>query len=262
MLRCAVDAARLGLVERTKPRDHGCDIWLLPARHALFALGPALKLSRTAVVTDLKEHAGEDVVRRRWKFLPRNPLVVLQIAFSLALLTAAALFIRGAGKAASVDTGLKPGASFLLEVDASLGGYEPEPRTGTLSESERETGRFAWRGACQYFGNDSVGDDFVSKNVQRAGVSPGAGRETCDRCRRSCVQGCLEQRWRGLFCDRWSAGAARSRIYGAETTQPGPEVAIIDEALAKKLWPDGDALGQRIQYARRKGQKHEGTDAK
>ena len=35
----------------------------------------------------------------------------------------------------------------------------------------------------------------------------------------------------------------------AEATQPGPKVAIIDEALAKKLWPDGDALGQRIQYA-------------
>src|SRR6516225_7991089 len=90
----------------------------------MFALGPALKLSRSAVVTDLKEHAGEDVVRRR-KFLPRHPLVVVQIAFSLALITAAALFIRGAGKAASVDTGLRPGASYVLEVDASLGGYEP-----------------------------------------------------------------------------------------------------------------------------------------
>ena len=32
--------------------------------------------------------------------LPRYPLVVVQIAFSLALLTAAALFIRGAAKAA------------------------------------------------------------------------------------------------------------------------------------------------------------------
>ena len=42
-----------------------------------------------------------------WKFLPRHPLVVVQIAFSLALLTAAALFIRGADKAASVDTGLQ-----------------------------------------------------------------------------------------------------------------------------------------------------------
>ena len=36
----------------------------------------------------------------------------------------------------------------------------------------------------------------------------------------------------------------------AEATQAGgPAVAIIDEALAKKLWPEGDALGQRIQIA-------------
>src|SRR6202030_1035288 len=92
----------------------------------MFALGPALKISRNAVITDLKEQAGEDVVRRRWKFLPRHPLVVVQIAFSLALITAAALFIRGAGEAASVDTGLRPGASYILEVDASLAGYEPK----------------------------------------------------------------------------------------------------------------------------------------
>src|SRR5437588_7886829 len=92
----------------------------------MFALGPALKISRSAVVADLKEHAGEDVVRRRWKFLPRNPLVVVQIAFSLALITDTALLIRGAGKAASVDTGLKPGTSYILEVDASLAGYEPK----------------------------------------------------------------------------------------------------------------------------------------
>src|SRR5207249_9729667 len=54
----------------------------------MFALGPALKISRSTVVTDLKEHAGEDVVRPSWKFLPRHPLVVVQIAFSLALITA------------------------------------------------------------------------------------------------------------------------------------------------------------------------------
>src|SRR6185436_6307998 len=90
-----------------------------------FALGPALKISRSAVIGDLKQHAGEDVVTRRWRFLPRHPLVVMQIAFSLMLLTAAALFIRGANKAASVDTGLKPGASFIVETDASLAGYDP-----------------------------------------------------------------------------------------------------------------------------------------
>ena len=46
-------------------------------------------------------------MRRRWKFLPRNPLVVVQFAFSLALVTAAALFIRGANKAANVETGMQ-----------------------------------------------------------------------------------------------------------------------------------------------------------
>ena len=29
----------------------------------------------------------------------------------------------------------------------------------------------------------------------------------------------------------------------------GTAVAIIDETLAKNLWPDGDALGQHLQYA-------------
>jgi len=38
----------------------------------------------------------------------------------------------------------------------------------------------------------------------------------------------------------------------SETEIPGaPPVAIIDEVLAKKLWPEGDALGQRIEWAER-----------
>jgi len=41
-----------------------------------------------------------------------------------------------------------------------------------------------------------------------------------------------------------------------EASQPGgPAVAIIDEVLAKKLWPEGDAIGQRIQFPVR----HDGT---
>src|SRR6184192_4511727 len=138
----------------------------------MFALGPALKISRTALVSDLKEHAGEDVVRRRWKFLPRNPLVVVQIAFSLALVTAAALFIRGAGKAASVDTGLKPGASYILEVDASLAGYEPK-RAQELYRNLNE--RLAALPGVEHASISAVvpfGMFEVSRKVQRAGLHP------------------------------------------------------------------------------------------
>ena len=101
-----------------------------------FALGPALKLSRSTVVGDLKEHAGEDVVRRRWRFLPRNPLVVAQIAFSLALLTAAALFLRGANKAASFETGLHAQNDLIDRSRRQSGRRQRTANATALSNSE------------------------------------------------------------------------------------------------------------------------------
>ena len=215
----------------------------------MFALGPALKISRTTMITDLKEHAGEDVVRRRWKFLPRNPLVVVQIAFSLALLTAAALFIRGAGKAASVDTGLRPGASFVLEVDASLAGYEPK-RAQELYRNVNQ--RLAALPGVEHASISSVvpfGMFEVSRKIQRAGLHPGPDAKPT-----SAADGlAFETAWNSVGADYFSTvglPVVRGRAFTeAEATQPGPKVAIIDEVLAKKLWPEGDALGQRIQYA-------------
>jgi predicted permease len=215
----------------------------------MFALGPALKISRGAVVTDLKEHAGEDVVRRRWKFLPRHPLVVVQIAFSLALITAAALFIRGAGKAASVDTGLKPGASYVLEVDASLAGYEPR-RAQELYRSLSD--RLAALPGVEHASICSIvpfGMFELDRKVQRAGfnVAPDARPATA-------AEGlAFDVSWNSVGADYFPTvglPVVRGRAFTeAETTKPGPKVAIIDEVLAKKLWPDADALGQRIQYA-------------
>ena len=215
----------------------------------MFALGPALKISRGAVVFDLKEHAGEDVVRRRWKFLPRNPLVVVQIAFSLALITAAALFIRGASKAASVDTGLRPGASFVLEVDASLAGYEPK-RAQELYRNLSD--KLAALPGVEHASITAIvpfGMFELSRKVQRAGIhlSPDAKPATA-------AEGlAFDVPWNSVGADYFSTvglPVVRGRAFSeAEATQPGPKVAIIDETLAKKLWPDGDALGQRIQYA-------------
>ena len=219
----------------------------------MFALGPALKISRSAVVTDLKEHAGEDVVRRRWKFLPRHPLVVVQIAFSLALITAAALFIRGASKAASVDTGLRPGASYILEVDAGLAGYEPK-RAQELYRNLNE--RLAGLPGVEHASissNVPFGMFEQSRKVQRAGLHPAP-----DATPATAAEGlAFEVAWNSVGADYFSTvglPVTRGRAFSeAEATQPGPRVAVIDEVLAKKLWPDGDALGQRIQYADQKG---------
>src|SRR5438105_2003004 len=225
----------------------------------MFALGPALKISRSAVVTDLKEHAGEDVVRRRWKFLPRYPLVVVQIAFSLALITAAALFIRGAGKAASVDTGLKPGASYVLEVDASLAGYEPK-RAQELYRNLNE--KLAALPGVEHASISSIvpfGMFELTRKVQRAGL-----RLAPDAKPATAADGlAFEASWNSVGADYFPTvglPVVRGRAFTeSEATQPGPKVAVIDEVLAKKLWPDGDALGQRIQYAARNAPSAQGS---
>jgi predicted permease len=215
-----------------------------------FALGPALKLSRSAVIEDLKEHAAEDVVRRKWKFLPRNPLVVAQIAFSLALLTAAALFIRGAGKAASVDTGLQTSTNYLVEVDASLAGYD-QTRALNLYRTLQE--KFAGLPGVQHASISSTvpfGIISLSRSVQRAGANPAPDSNPA-----TAADGlAFDARWNSVGAEYFSTVGmplVRGRAFNTAEAmhQRGVKVAIIDDVLAKKLWPDGDALGQQIQFA-------------
>ncbi len=215
----------------------------------IFALGPALKLSRGDVLTHLKEHAGEDAVRRPWKFLPRHPLVVAQVALSLALLTAAVLFIRGAGKAADVETGLKTERNFVLEVDASLGGRDPQ-QAGELYRLLGE--KLAALPGVEHASISTTvpfGMVTISKRVQRAGVRPGHDEKPA-----TAAEGlAFNANFNSVGADYFQAiglPVLRGRAFTAsEVASPtGPGVAIIDEALAKKLWPDGEALGQRIQF--------------
>jgi len=85
--------------------------------------------------------------------------------------------------------------------------------------------------------------------VQRAGV-----RLAPDAKPATAAEGLIFNPWsNSIGADYFTAVGLpllRGRAFtAAEVTQAGgPAVAIIDEVLAKKLWPEGDALGQRIQF--------------
>ena len=215
-----------------------------------FALGPALKLCRNSVINDLKEQAGEDVIRRRWRFLPRNPLVVAQISFSLALLTAAALFIRGANKAARMDTGLRAENDLLLEVDASLAGANQEQTRQTYRALNDGLARLPGVQHVSVSATAPMGMISLGKAIQRAGVHAAPDQKPS-----TAAEGlAFPARYNSVGADYFatvSLPILRGRAFSVnEAARPdAPAVAIIDEALAKKLWPDGDALGQRIQFA-------------
>ena len=228
-----------------------------------FGLGPAMKLSRSAAIEDLKEHAGEDVVRRRWKFLPRNPLIVVQLAFSLALITAAALFIRGAGKAANVDTGLQTDRMFLVELDTSLAGFDKNRgRDLYRTLGERLNALPGVQGA-SVTGTVPYGDVELGKSVSRAGVEASLDTKPATAAEGRSY-GAHFKAVGAEYFKTTGIPLLRGRAFNeAEATRPGgPAVAIIDEPLAKKLWPEGDALGQLIQFPKDRRAIAAGDDAR
>ena len=215
-----------------------------------FALGPALKLSKSAVIGDLKEQAGEDTFVRRWKFLPRNPLVVVQIAFSLALLTAAALFIRGAGKAANVETGLQTSSNYLLEVDASLATYDQTRSQDLYRTLEERLAALPGVERASISSSVPFGMIDLDKSVQRGGANPAPDAKPATAAEGLAFKANLNSIGADYF-KTVGLPVLRGRAFNVAEAmhQTSPTVAIIDEVLAKKLWPDGDALGQRIQFA-------------
>src|SRR5438046_10483161 len=93
----------------------------------------------------------------------------------------------------------------------------------------------------------------LSRKVQRARV-----HSALDAKPATAAEGlAFEAAWNSVGADYFltvGLPVTRGRTFTeAEATQPGRNVAIIDEVLAKKLWPDGDAVGQRIQDADLKG---------
>ncbi|WP_438479156.1 ABC transporter permease [Oleiharenicola lentus] len=216
-----------------------------------FALGPALKLSRCDLLTDLKGNAGEDVVEKRRRWLPRHPLVVTQIALSLALLIAAGLFVQMSRKLIAFESGYHAEDTLIVEVDASLAGHDETRSRQLYVAIEHRLAALpgvqsASIGAIALFGMINL-----HRSVRRAGVNPAPETKPT-----TAAEGrTFTARWNAVGGDYFATmglPVLRGRAFSpAETiaADGASKVVMIDEVLAQKLWPDGDALGQHLQWS-------------
>lgn len=216
-----------------------------------FALGPALRLSRADVLSDLKQQAGEDATRRRRRWMPRNLLVVSQVALSLALLVAAGLFVRMAQAATAVDFGFRADDAVMAEVDSALAGLTTAQGVELYSRIERRLAAQPGVQSASVGALVPLGFVNMSRAVRRAGFNlpPGADPQTPEEGR------AFPTPWNavsGSYFDAMGVSLLRGRTF-SDTESFGdrtPTVAIVDEVLARKLWPGGDALGQRVEWSR------------
>jgi len=214
-----------------------------------FVLGPAATLLRRDLLPDLQQTAVEDTRRRRW-WLPRHPLVVAQIALSLTLLIGAGLSARWVGRVLGADTGIDAGRTLVVEFDASLGGRDQAQTLELFRTVGERLATVPGVDAASIATATLYGFNWNEGFVRRAGTRPAP-----DARPSTAAEGLAFLAPFNAVGPDYFAAIGRPLLRGraftpSETDHAGaPPVAIIDEALAARLWPGEDALGRRLDWA-------------
>jgi predicted permease len=208
----------------------------------VFGVGPALKLTRADLVTDLKELTSDRtaaLLGRR--FTARNVLVVGQVALSLMLLSAGGLFARGALKAAAADPGFDYERELLVRFDPSFIQYDERRGRAAVRNAMARIRALPGVDAAGTASSVPFGEEHEGHPVER--VAPGAAAPVFATFR--IVSG---DYFRAL-----GLPMRRGREFSpAEEESPAaPRTAIIDEALARRLFGDRDPIGQSIRLVPR-----------
>jgi len=214
-----------------------------------FSLGPALKAARTDVVTDIKAQGAESTAAGRFNrfFAPRHILVMAQMTLSLVLLFNAGLFLRGALKAGGMELGYQPHGAVLAEIDYSLSNTErPEATRRMTSLAERVRAvpgvQAAGYSTLVPYGNiTNMARIMPASEAMPVTTDPNAPRPGASGIYASITPG---------YLDAIGVRLLRGRDFTENEARDAdaPGVCIIDEGMAAKLFPNGDALGQRVRY--------------
>jgi putative ABC transport system permease protein len=213
----------------------------------LFSLGPALKATRADLVNDLKQQVGEPARIGRFNrlFAPRHISVMAQIALSLMLLFAAGLFLRGALKAAGLNPGFVAAGDLITEIDFTLVKKKP-------AEARREIFNIVQR-TRELPGVTAVGVatmlPYYNFTSTRRIMSTRTTLSNDPKAPDPGATALYTASTPGYF-DAIGVKLLRGRDFTqAECEEKdGRRVAIIDEDMAKKLFPNEDAVGQHVRY--------------
>lgn len=210
-------------------------------------LGPALASSRTDILPNLKEHAGDLPAQGRRQRV-RHALVMAQVAFSLALLTTAGAFIRGAWVAAGVTPGFSLDRGIHASLDTSLAGFDraraERAYRDVLDSVRRMPGvTHVSLGSLMPFGEVTE-----QSAVQR----PGDVVPASDPSYATAVTWTIAQSVSDDYFPSLGLSLLRGRDFTlAEVTAANtPPVAIIDQLLAERVFGQDDPIGRTIQVNR------------
>src|ERR1700677_675389 len=204
----------------------------------LFGCLPALRASGLEFTPALKDGRGSSSVSARGT-LARS-LIVGQIALSVLLLVIAGLFVRSLIHLTSIDTGFDKHNVLIFYLDSSTAdlphGTPDEIRSVRLQE-QIESRVQAIPGV--------QSDSFAFFTFYTGGWSDPVLFQGIPRTPANADQVYFNNVGNGFF-STMGIPVVGGRTFTAQDTQSSPKVAVINESMARRFFPNGSAIGHRF----------------
>ncbi|MET0646009.1 MAG: ABC transporter permease, partial [Pyrinomonadaceae bacterium] len=205
----------------------------------VFGIVPALQAARTNLNESLKEGGQKGASGGVRRNLMRSILVVFEVALSLMLLVGAGLMVRSFYEMMRADLGLKPDGVLVLQMSL--------PRAGYPEEAQRRS--------------------FYERLVERVGALPGVDSAAAINFVPMSREGNMSSNFHvegepapppdrrphanynvitpGYF-ETAGTRLLGGRVFTDADDERAPKVCIVNDSLARRFFPRGDAVGRRL----------------
>jgi predicted permease len=202
-------------------------------------LVPALRASRTDLNVTLRE-GGRGSSEGRGRQRVRSVLIVAQVAVSLMLLVAAGLFVRSVRSARTMDLGFDPVHVLNAGLDVAQQGYDESRGRAFYDELLRraqnwpgvESASLAYSVPLGYY-NQSAFLEIEGQPVSKAARRPSSAFNSVS----------------SGYLQTMKPRLVEGRFVALQDDEHGRPVAVINQFMAHRFWPNQDPLGKRFRSA-------------
>ena len=207
----------------------------------IFGLAPALRVSHIDLHSTLKEggrgSAGAGAMWGRGKSL-RKSLVISELALSVLLLIGATLLVRSFANLQSVSPGFNP--KNVLTMELTMTGDRYRQAQAVLSTYKQTMEQLARLPGVTYVGAITslpLSQMFAWGPITVEGRIPPPGENFINADIRVIT---------GHYFEAMQIPLREGRFFNESDTKTSPPVGIVDEYMAKELWPNQSPLGKRL----------------
>jgi predicted permease len=202
----------------------------------VFGIAPALRATGVNL-NDVLKQSGRSVSGSRSAL--SKSLLVVQVAISLVLLVGAGLFLRTLTNLRQVDVGFNPRNLLLFRINPQLNRYEEKRQIALYTQLLERIAAVPGVRAVALSNPALLSGGVNSTSIYVQGRVYEAGRRDLDNSINRLVISTN-------FFETMEIPMVLGRGFNARDNETGPKVVVINEAAAKKYFPNENPIGQHF----------------